>query len=401
MKLWAALLFGCCAFSGAGASANTDCGSFTPEPANLVTSVDGTVESVLNAKPAALLRSAGVEGRLAVGAILSENGTTFLATAALVSETHILTTAHSFASVAALHNLRFLLGYSVAERGGVVSGGQDYHCLRLNAADVVGSHRGHRDYLLVALAAPVPKNNAGRPFFNPLPVSAALRFARIPSEVHLLGMFDDRYEGWNRDQLKAEAARWAEAGAHVNSEYTLSYVSGLALLSKGRLGRVGRYTKDAGTSIGLDYFITTQKKHSGSPVLTSDGKWVAMHQRNLNDSKCETQTPWHPYVSHYYYDAFGGTDVKARMIAECREGIPPSNALPRQGIPLNEIATDVYDKVGFDWMCKSVPQLLALHDVIAGGRSACTAVSYLDALVRMQAEVRANSVNGSWSGSRP
>ena len=196
--------------------------------------------------------------------------------------------------------------------------------------------------------------------------------------------------------------------AHIIGLYEGAYepvpVSGLTLLSGGTVGgrfsRVGRYSKDAGTAIQVDYWLETQPGHSGSPILDGKARWVGMHQRNLNAAKCETNTPWHPYISEYYVDYFGGADSASRLESACSEIAEPASALlkdkqislpngsnlPRQGSLLVDIAINVERKVGAEWLCENIPQFLALLHRRRLNSTECMSGEFKKALDRMRSE---------------
>lgn len=350
-------------------------------------SVDGEANSVLNSGTSEFLRKAGKTWPIAVGAILNANGVP-INPAILVSASHVLTTAHGFSGSASLKDATFMLGYAIEGAAvetpqiGRVSMSPGVRCFALDESDVVASSRGHLDYYLVALRPDSAPSKFG---FGPVPMSRMLRY-EVESPISLLGILvdeDNRARYPNSETPCPPTSAVCEVLASMNGRY----VSGVALFGGGKLKRVSRYTKDAGTSMLVDYTIVSERGLSGSAVLDSQGRWFAMHQRDLNRAKCESFTPWHPYVSEFYDDVLGGSSVPDRLAAQCVDGYPRGNALPRQGATLVDISANVYDKVGSDWMCLNVPQMLALlHTVRNESPPVCDSVEYVAARVRIAAE---------------
>lgn len=350
-----------------------------------LSSYDKVARSVFQADAKQFLDLAGKAWPIAVGAIVDSGGRMW-STGVLVSKTHVLLTAHGFAGTASLQGAVVALGYAFVSAStgdsdsGVPSTLPAVTCFELNSADVVASTRGHLDYLLVALTGPMLPSTLG---YSPLAVSKPAHLL-VDTPIYLLGILKDR-------KYTAPVAVAPTGAAPLNEEavpvaFNKRYVQGLALVGGGALKAYRRYTKDAGTSKSVDYVITSEPGHSGAPILDERGRWFAMHQRNLNSAKCETHTPWHPYLSEYYDDTFAGPSVGARNRAVCVGEYSPSNALPRQGTSLLDIAADVREKVGSAWMCANVPQLLALLQQERHEMAVCTSKEYVGARARIAAE---------------
>lgn len=333
--------------------------------------------SVLHAPTSAFLKKSGMMWPIAVGSIVDDGGN-HIATATLISESHVLTVAHAFETFESQRY--FILGFAVMastldQSRLIVAPDPGIRCFKLSR-NVISSARGYLDYAVIGLEQSYVSTRSEKPQFSPLPVSSTR--TTVGDSAHIVGLYD-----------------------YVKEPVP---VSGLTLLSGGKVGgrfsRVGRYTKDAGTAIQVDYWLETQPGHSGSPILDDKGRWVGMHQRNLNGAKCETSTPWHPYISEYYFDHFGGADSAARLKSECinktepnldvlkRENIllPNGANLPRQGTLLVDIAINIERKMGGEWLCGNIPQFLALLHRRSISSTACKSDAFKVALDRMRLE---------------
>ena len=335
------------------------------------------VSSVLYPPTSQFLSDSGIRWPIGVGAIVDDRGK-HLATATLISESHILTVAHALDN--AESRRFFILGHAiVASKSGtprpVHSDTPGILCFKLSP-NIIASVRGYLDYAVIALEKVSARNVPAIPTFNLLPISSVS--VKVGDSAHIIGLYEGAYEPVP--------------------------VSGLTLLSGGTVGgrfsRVGRYSKDAGTAIQVDYWLETQPGHSGSPILDGKARWVGMHQRNLNAAKCETGTPWHPYISEYYFDNFGGADSTARLESACSGKVEPDvtllskrkvllpngSNLPRQGSLLVDIAINIKRNVGADWLCENIPQFLALLNRRRIDSADCKSVEFKKALDRMRLE---------------
>lgn len=340
------------------------------------------VRGVLHPPTAKFLSDAGIHWPIGVGSVVDPFGN-HIATAALVSESHLLTVAHALSSTESLRQRYFVLGNALVPSNTpnappTAQPDSGFRCFRLTT-NTISSFRGYLDYAVIELGRQDAANIPPEPAVNIFPVSS-VELAQGDT-AHLVGLYEPPTP--IADTL---------------------HVPGLTLLSAGSVGghfsHVGRYTKDAGTAIQVDYWLETQKGHSGSPLLDGKGRWVAMHQRNLNSAKCETNTPWHPYISDYYFDHFGGVDGDSRLESACSDMIEPDLALlrdrkislpngsnlPRQGSLLVDIAMNIERKVGAEWLCENIPQFLALLHRRRLNSTECMSGEFKKALDRMRSE---------------
>lgn len=294
--------------------------------------------------------------RLPVGALIQKSSSSFKAVGTLVSPTRILTVNHKIAALAELSDWVFVLGWVISydKNGqGVLERNPGFQCFPLRTTNAVTSAPGHLDYSLLEIGANAEGHLPGKFGIDPMPL-APQRAGRINGNVvHMVTVLD------SPDDLQ-----------------------GLVLVRDMPLVGVNRYTKDIGTNIAVDYMGYSKPGFSGGAILDANANWIAMHQRNLNDAKCDSDTPWHPYIREFYdhLDAFSGTTRldHDKLIANCLPGFSANVALPRQGALLIDIFVDVLSQRGDAWVCQNTPEVFEFLDRSGIELPRCNAARYVE-----------------------
>jgi hypothetical protein len=289
-----------------------------------------------------------VERMRAVGVLLSQQSS--IATATLVARDWVLTVSHKIPAAELLSDHLFAIDWSVdysVPGKAKLDLGRHVRCFPIDYADIVVSAPGHLDYMLLRIRPDSAENglmphNYG---VKPLKPEAQTTLPQVGEPVFLVGF--KAYEKYPTDDLY--------------------YPEGIVAIGNGSVVGGNRWNKDVGSSRSIDYAIHTRPGLSGSPLLNSKHQWIGMHQRDLNLAKCDSLTPWHPYISTYYSDRFAGASLAAQVESRCDEvGKPPGlprvrgdtyrkHELPRQATPIVDIAQDVAERRGMSWLCREIP----------------------------------------------
>ena len=294
--------------------------------------------------------------QIPVGALIQKSSSTFNAVGTLVAPNRILTVNHKIAALAELSEWVFVLGWVISydESGqGVLERTPGFQCFPLRTTNVVASAPGHLDYSLLEIEPNAEGYLPGKFGITPMPLTPQ-RAGSISGEiVHMVTILDSPGQP-----------------------------PGLVLVRNMLLVGENRYTKDIGTNIAIDYMGYSKPGFSGGAILDANANWVAMHQRNLNDAKCDSDTPWHPYIREFYdhLDAFAGTSRidRDKLIANCSDGSSANVALPRQGALLIDIFVDVLSQRGDAWVCENTPEVFAFLDRSGIELPKCRAARYME-----------------------
>lgn len=288
-----------------------------------------------------------VERMRAVGVLLSKKDA--VATATLVARDWVLTVSHKIPAAEMLGDHVFAMDWSVdysEPNAAKLYLGRHVRCFPIDYTDIVASAPGHLDYMLLRIGPDSAENGLMPHTYGvkPLKPDAQVPLPQVGESVFLVGFRDS-------DDSTSDGVYYPE---------------GIVVIGKSSVVGGSRWNKDVGSSRNIDYAIHSKPGLSGSPLLNGKHQWIAMHQRDLNLAKCDSLTPWHPYVSTYYSDGFAGASLAAQVESRCQPGKPPGTPrvagdtyrkyeLPRQATPIVDIAQDVAERRGMAWLCREIP----------------------------------------------
>jgi hypothetical protein len=244
-----------------------------------------------------------------VGALVTFYGddTIHRGVAIRVGANHVLVASHTVGIPQALEGWRYIA--DAGEMSQKRNGG-----MRFDLSEVISSHRGHIDYLLLKLAGTD----------NFLSDGNTLMAAYAPASL------GDALSGGDRRGYVLGRANYPK---NSNS---------LLLTDVCFLG-MHRYIKSSGTSISIDYNGEVIDGMSGGIILDAEKRWIGIHSRSLNKAIDETGTSWSPYMDNFY--------PRYRRV-DTRNGIRYMEPDIKQGTLLVDIVDDLLKKKGLAWVFK-------------------------------------------------